>query len=60
MATASYTTSRDTIIASKYLDSYLAWYHLAVLPKAPTPRSVLAPVAGLIGPRIPESIANAN
>lgn len=47
-------------IASKYLDSYLAWYHLAVLPKAPTPRSVLASVAGLIGPRIPESIANAN
>ncbi len=34
-------------VATKYLDSYLAWYHLAILPKLPTPRSVLASVAGL-------------
>jgi transposase-like protein len=34
-------------VATKYLGSYLAWYHLAILPKLPTPRSVLASVAGL-------------
>jgi len=34
-------------IATKYLDSYPAWYHLAILPKLPTPRSVLTSVAGL-------------
>jgi transposase-like protein len=34
-------------VATKYLDSYLAWYHLAILPKLPTPRSVLASLAGL-------------
>jgi len=34
-------------VATKYLDSYLAWYHLAILPKLPTPRSVLTSVAGL-------------
>ena len=47
-------------IATKYLDSYLAWYHLAVLPKLPTPRSILASVAGLIGPGVPLRLANAN
>jgi hypothetical protein len=34
-------------VATKYLDSYLAWYHLAILPKLPTPRSVLTSIAGL-------------
>jgi hypothetical protein len=34
-------------VATRYLDSYLAWYHLAILPKLPTPRSVLTSVAGL-------------
>ena len=33
-------------VATRYLDSYPAWYHLAILPKLPTPRSVLTSVAG--------------
>ena len=47
-------------VATKYLDSYLAWYHLAVLPKLPTPRSVLASVAGLTATGQPVCLANAN
>jgi len=47
-------------VATKYLGSYLAWYHLAILPKLPTPRSVLASVAGLAPVGKPMSIANAN
>jgi transposase-like protein len=47
-------------IATKYLGSYLAWYHLAILPKLPTPRSVLASVAGLAPVRQPACMANAN
>ena len=35
-------------IATKYLDSYLRWFHLAVLPKRPTPRAVLAAAVGLL------------
>ncbi len=34
-------------IATKYLDSYLRWFHLAVLPRHPTPRAVLAAAAGI-------------
>ena len=47
-------------VATKYLDSHLAWYHLAILPRLPTPRSVLASVAGLTPVVQPLSIANAN
>jgi len=47
-------------VATRYLDSYLAWYHLAILPKLPTPRSVLASVAGLTPAGQPLCIANAN
>lgn len=47
-------------VATKYLDSYLAWYHLAILPKLPTPRSVLASVAGLAPVGQPLCMANAN
>jgi transposase-like protein len=47
-------------IATKYLDSYLAWYHLAVLPKRPSPRAIMACVAGLISPNDPPNIVNAN
>ena len=43
-----------------YLDSYLAWYHLAILPKLPTPRSVLTSVAGLTPVGKPICIFNAN
>ena len=28
-------------VATKYLDNYLHWYHLAVLPKNPTARGCL-------------------
>ena len=35
-------------IATKYLDSYLRWFHLAVLPRHPTPRAVLAAAAGIL------------
>ena len=35
-------------VATKYLDSYLRWYHLAVLPRQPTPRAVLAAAAGIL------------
>ena len=47
-------------VATKYLDSYLAWYHLAILPKLPTPRSVLASVAGLTATGQPVCSVNAN
>jgi transposase-like protein len=47
-------------VATKYLDSYLAWYHLAILPKLPTPRSVLASVAGLTPAGPPLCVVNAN
>jgi hypothetical protein len=47
-------------VATRYLDSYLAWYHLAILPKLPTPRSVLTSVAGLVPAGQPICIANAN
>ena len=47
-------------VATNHLGSYLAWYHLAILPKLPTPRSVLASVAGLNPVGQPTSIANAN
>ena len=47
-------------VATKYLDSYLAWYHLAILPKQPTPRSVSSSVAGLIPAGQPNCIAHAN
>ena len=29
-------------IATRYLDSYLRWFHLAVLPRHETPRAILA------------------
>ena len=47
-------------VASKYLGSYLTWYHLAILPKLPTPRSVLTSVAGLAPVGTPLDIVNAN
>lgn len=47
-------------IATKYLNSYLAWYHLAVLPTPASPRAILACVAGLISPKSPSCISNAN
>ena len=47
-------------VATRYLDSYLAWYHLAILPKLPTPRSVLASVAGLTPVGTPLCVVNAN
>jgi transposase-like protein len=47
-------------VATHYLGSYLAWYHLAILPKLPTPRSVLASVTGLNPVGQPMSMANAN
>jgi hypothetical protein len=47
-------------VATKYLGSYLAWYHLAILPKLPTPRSVLASVAGITPVGQPMCLVNAN
>jgi hypothetical protein len=47
-------------IATKYLASYLAWYHLAILPKLPTPRSGLASAAGPAPGGQPACMANAN
>ena len=47
-------------VATRYLDSSLAWYHLAILPKLPTPRSALAAVAGPAPVGHPNCIANAN
>ena len=47
-------------MTTKYLDSYLAWYHLAILPKLPTPRSVLASITGLTPVGQPVCIVNAN
>ena len=35
-------------VATKYLDSYLRWFHLAVLPRQPTPRAVLAAAVGIL------------
>lgn len=46
-------------IATKYLDSYLRWYHLAFLPRTPSPRAVLAAAAGMLNVR-PACIPNAN
>lgn len=47
-------------VATKYLGSYLAWYHLAILPKLPTPRSVLTSVAGITATAQPVCPVNAN
>jgi hypothetical protein len=47
-------------VATKYLGSYLAWYHLTILPRLPTPRSVLSSVAGLTPVGQPVCMANAN
>jgi hypothetical protein len=47
-------------VATEYLDSCLAWYHLAILPKLPTPRSVPTSVAGLTTAGAPLSMVNAN
>jgi hypothetical protein len=46
-------------VTTKYLDSYLRWYHLAVLPRTPSPRAVRAAPAGMLNVR-PACIANAN
>jgi transposase-like protein len=46
-------------VATKYLDSYLRWFRLAVLPRQPTPRAVLAAAAGILPVRT-TCIANAN
>jgi transposase-like protein len=46
-------------VATKYLDSYLRWYHLVVLPRPPSPRAVLAAAAGMLNVR-PACMANAN
>jgi hypothetical protein len=35
-------------IATKYLDSYLRWFHLAVIPKHQTPRAILAAAARIL------------
>lgn len=47
-------------VATSYLHSDLAWYHLAILPKLPTPRSVMASVAGPTPVGHPAQVANAN
>jgi hypothetical protein len=47
-------------VATKYLDRYLVWYHLAVVPKLATPRSVLASIAGLTPVGRPLCMAHAN
>jgi len=59
-ANAAAVTAISTPRATQYLGSYLAWYHLAIRPKLPTPRSVLAPVAGLTPLGQPVCIDNAN
>ena len=46
-------------IATKYLDSYLRWFHLSVLPRAPSSRAVIAAAAGMLKVGAP-CIANAN
>jgi hypothetical protein len=46
-------------VATKYLDSYLRWFHLTVLPRAPSPRAVIAAAAGMLNVAAP-CIANAN
>jgi hypothetical protein len=38
---------------------YLAWYHLTILPKLPTPRLALSSAAGLIPAGQPICIASA-
>jgi hypothetical protein len=35
-------------VATKYLDSYLRWFHLSVLPRTPSPRAVIAAAAGML------------
>jgi len=47
-------------VATRYLDSYLRWYKLTILPKTPSARSVLATALGLIPVAQPQRIANAN
>ena len=46
-------------VATRYLDSYLRWYKLTILPKTPSARSVLATALGLIPVSHPLRIANA-
>jgi transposase-like protein len=46
-------------VATKYLDSYLRWFHLSVLPRTPSPRAVIAAAAGMLNVAAP-CIANAN
>ncbi|MFN7002958.1 MAG: IS1595 family transposase, partial [Roseinatronobacter sp.] len=46
-------------IATRYLNSYLRWYKLSILPKMPSARSVLAAALGLIPVAQPLRIANA-
>ena len=47
-------------VATRYLDSYLRWYKLTILPKTPSARSVLATALELIPAAQPQRIANAN
>jgi transposase-like protein len=47
-------------VATRYLDSYLRWYKLTILPKTPSARSVLATALGLTPVAQPQRIANAN
>ena len=35
-------------VATAYLDSYLRWFHLSVLPRTPSPRAVIAAAAGML------------
>ena len=49
---------RDRGVATKYLDNYLRWYYLAVLPRAPSPRAVLAAAEGILNVR-PACVSNA-
>ena len=46
-------------VATKYLDSYLRWFHLSVLPRTPSPRAVIAAAAGMLNVAAP-CIADAN
>ncbi|MGC9271414.1 IS1595 family transposase [Acidiphilium sp.] len=46
-------------VATKYLGSYLRWYHLVILPRLPSLRAGLATAAGMLSFR-PTCIANAN
>lgn len=46
-------------VATKYLGSYLRWFHLAVLPKAPPVTAIFAAAAGILHAK-PACIVNAN